>query len=180
MNPADKSDTEVLRRKSFRALSWGFTLLFAAGGFAAMAFVPRDGGGPLIGSAACFGMVALARRIFGSSIVLGEQLKVVNPLVTHHVPYRDIREVASNSRGTLTVVTSSGRFIYSTGFGGSLIDHYVGTADRAAERINARRRRGGGSKAGVHERRALTRAWVADTCSVLAVLCAISAAVVGV
>ncbi|MFF0965509.1 hypothetical protein ACWDQO_06870 [Streptomyces sp. NPDC003703] len=138
-------------------------------------------GGPISGVAACFFTIALTRRIMGSRIVLGSSaLTVVNPLITYTVPYRAVAEVRGGGGETLNLVTQQGDEIYCTGFGGSLIDSFVKSADRAAECIEqqVRRRRRATEKAQVTKK--LTVSWIADVCTVGAVVCLITAAFVGV
>lgn len=75
---------KVLRRISFRVLSWVVTLgfgLVAVGLLISLTYTFESG--PLIGVAACLFTIALSRRIMGSRIVLGPSaVTVVNPLTT--------------------------------------------------------------------------------------------------
>ncbi|MFF4012734.1 hypothetical protein [Streptomyces sp. NPDC001717] len=160
---------KVLRRKSFRAMSaictTGFGV-FAAG--IAVSIVVRGPDSDALGVVAvCLGGIAFIRRITGSRIVLGEKvLTVVNPVFTHDIPYRYVARVAADSGGNLIITTSQAVEIGAFGFGGSLVDHFVGSTDRTVSQI----------KAGISERRDLrgdsrtvrrfTRAWVADGCTV--------------
>ncbi|MFB6613241.1 hypothetical protein ACFCV9_03285 [Streptomyces sp. NPDC056367] len=103
--------------------------------------------------------IQIACRPSGTSIV-------VNPVFTHDIPYRHVANVAADSGGNLVIITSQAVEIGAFGFGGSLVDHVVGSTDRAVSQI----------KAGISERRDLrgdsrtvrrfTRAWVADGCTV--------------
>ncbi|MFJ6612693.1 hypothetical protein ACIQPT_20730 [Streptomyces sp. NPDC091289] len=173
-------DTVVLRRKSFVMLSW--TILAAMGFFAALAASDVSSGaarGPLIGVAACLGTTVLARRIGTARVVLGEsELKVVNPVFTYRIPYRLVMEVDTSKHGTLTVHTTEGEEIYSTAFGGSLLDHFVGTSDRAVVRIKETARQRRGPRTEERSRRTITVSWIADFCLLGTVCVAVAALVV--
>ncbi|WP_405787589.1 hypothetical protein [Streptomyces sp. NBC_01367] len=172
----------VLRRKSFVVLSVVFTTLLGA--FALVAWLSMAGNGPdedaLSVMAAMLGGMAFIRRIAGSRIVLDEKgVSVVNPVFTHDVPYRYVAKVESDDGGTLTVTTTQAVEIGAFGFAGSLIDHFVGSTDRAVAQINARRaeRRDLRGKSPVARR--YTRAWVADICSVAMLVCIVLAVITG-
>ncbi|MEY2232984.1 hypothetical protein [Streptomyces virginiae] len=172
----------MLRRKSFVFLSLLFTVLL--GGFILDAWVSMAGGGPdadaLTVMAVMLGGIAFIRRITGSRIVLSEKvLTVVNPVFTHDIPYRYVASVAADNGGNLIITTLQAVEIGAFGFGGSLVDHFVGSTDRTVSQI----------KAGLSERRDLrgdsrtvrriTRAWVADGCTVGMIACIALAATIG-
>ncbi|MFJ9182285.1 hypothetical protein ACIRQO_04310 [Streptomyces anulatus] len=165
MNQA-KRKTIVMRRKSFSALSWA--ILAAMAFFATLAAEDVSSGaarGPLTGIAACLGTIVLVRRIAASRIELGEsELKVVNPVFTYRIPYRMVTEVDTSQDGTLTIHTSEGGEIYSVAFGGSLLDHFIGTSDRAVARINETVRRRRSPRTEGPSRRTVTVSWIADFC----------------
>lgn len=170
-----KSRVEKMRRRSFPVVSWFFTLLLASivasVGVKMVDEFDRDGLGVM---AVCLITIAIIRRIMGSRIDLAEsEIRVVNPLVTHVIPLRSLRSVVGG--GGLTVTTMDGGEITSTAFGGSVVDHFVGTAERAAERISARMQRAprkGGFAPAVKR---YTTAWIADACVLGAVACAVLA-----
>ncbi|MFG2485866.1 hypothetical protein ACGFSI_24305 [Streptomyces virginiae] len=173
----------VLRRRSSVVLSLGFTTLLGA--FFLVAWVSMAGSGPdkdaLTVMAAMLGGIAFIRRITGSRIVLDEKgVSVVNPVFTHDVPYRYVAKVESDDGGTLTVTTTQAVEIGAFGFAGSLIDHFVGSTDRAVAQINARRseRRDLRGKSPVVRR--YTRAWVADICGVGMLVCVVLTATIGI
>lgn len=162
----------VLRRSSFVVLSW--TLSAAMAFLAALAAEDVASGaarGPLTGIAACLGTIVLVRRIGTSRIVLGEsEPKVVNPVSTYRIPYRLVTEVDTSQDGTLTIHTSEGGEIYSVAFGGSLLDHFVGSSDRAVARIKESVRQRRSPRTEEQSRRTLTVSWIADFC-LLATIC---------
>jgi hypothetical protein len=175
-------EAEILRRASFRVLSWIATAGFgvvAVGLIISLAYSFE--GGPISGVAACFFAIAVTRRIMGSRIVLGSSaLTVVNPLITYTVPYGAVAEVRGGGGETLNLVTQRGDEIYCTGFGGSFIDSFVKSADRAAKRIEQQVRRRRGATQRTHVTKKLTVSWVADVCAIGAIVCAVTAAIVGV
>lgn len=175
-----KRQVKVLRRGSFRVMSWSFTGLFGAATVGAIAILTNGlRSGPMIGVAASLGVIALSRRICGSRIVLRDSVAtVINPLLTYTVPYRAIARVAVDSGGTLIVVTCDGNEIHATGFAGSIIDSLVGSTDRAVGEFEKRLKLGkGDQKAEVS--RAFTISWVADFCAAGAGVFAVGAAIVG-
>ncbi|GAA1377357.1 PH domain-containing protein [Streptomyces beijiangensis] len=174
---------EVLRRKSYPAMSWVCTLFFGILGCAVAGLTTRTSGGPLAGSATAFIAVTVARRILGSRIILGDRVTVVNPLITYRMPYRAIREVSTNRSGTLTLMGADGEPVYASAFGGSLLDSFVGSTDRAVERINAARRAGTSRRTepgATVKNHGMTHAWTADVFLALAIACAVAAVVIGV
>ncbi|MEU6243062.1 hypothetical protein [Streptomyces sp. NPDC047024] len=178
-----RREDEVLRRVSFVVFSWVVTVGFGTVGAGVLASLMYSVDGDRIAAAgSCLFTVAVGRRIMGSRVVLGPSaLTVVNPLVTYTVPYGSVAEIRGGGGATLNLVTGTGEEIYCTGFGGSVIDAFVRSADRAAERIEqrlGRRRRNAKSGPGVTKR--LTVEWVADVCGIGAVVCAITAGVMGV
>jgi hypothetical protein len=175
-------EEEILRRTSFRVLSW-----IATAGFGVVAvglvisLTHGFDGGPISGVAACFFAIAVIRRIMGSRIVLGSSaLTVINPLISYTVSYGAVAEVRGGSGETLNLVTQGGEEIYCTGFGGSFIDSFVKSADRAAKRIEQQVRRRRGAAQQPHVTKKFTVSWIADVCTIGAVVCAVTAAVVGV
>ena len=163
------------------AMSWTFTVAIGAlVAFAALSMKDGlDGDALAVMSAGLF-TIALERRILDSRIIVDEaSLLVVNYLVTHSVPYNEISRVGSDERGSLTIVTYSGNVIYSGGFGGSVIDHFVGSVPRAVDQIECHvHRRRNSSKAKFVKK--ITTAWIADVSAVGALVCGIMAAVVGI
>ncbi|MER8073795.1 hypothetical protein ABTZ59_36865 [Streptomyces sp. NPDC094034] len=162
-------------------MSWTFTLAFgmaAIGLTVSLTYGLR--GGPLAGVAVSLGMITIAHRIWGSRILLEESsLTIVNPLVTYTIPYKMITNVTSSGNGTLTIATRQGIEIRSTGFGGSIIDHFVGSTERAAKRVTTRLKRQHRESEQVMMTTRFTVVWIADLCAVGALTCATVAGLIG-
>ncbi|MER5733354.1 hypothetical protein ABT084_34340 [Streptomyces sp. NPDC002138] len=169
---------QVLRRKSFIVLSALFTTGF---GIMALGFgVSMTGGMPPQGAlavmAACLGVIAFCRRITGSRIVLGQHvLSVVNPVFTYNVPYRYVAKVTSDPRGNLVVTTRDAVDIRPVGFAGSLIDHFVGSTDRAVAELKAALAEPRDLRGDSRPVRQWTRSWVADGCAAGMLVCIVLA-----
>ncbi|MEV8529568.1 hypothetical protein AB0451_36520 [Streptomyces sp. NPDC052000] len=163
-------------------LSWVFTLLF--GFFGLVCFLDAEvhswsASGPVSGASACFFTVGLARRISGARIVLGEQIAVINPLFTYRIPHRAVVEAAADARGSLVIRCQDGAAVYPSAFGGALMDHWVGSTDRAVSAVNDYRRAAGKRSSSVPAVRSVTRAWTADAFLVSAAASAVFAAYLG-
>ncbi|WP_156722276.1 hypothetical protein [Streptomyces apocyni] len=176
-----KSERKVIRRRSFPILSWIIVIILGILAVAAAGKIsPHASRGPLIGVAACLATIALVRRILCSRIVLEtHKVKVVNPVFTYSLPCSHIARVGTAASGTLTLRTKDGDEVHATAFGGSLLDHFVGTSDRAAghlkDALQERRSLGGDD---ITPRRAITVSWIADGCLVGAIIALIVATVV--
>ncbi|MEV8346461.1 hypothetical protein [Streptomyces niveus] len=70
-------------------------------------------------------------------ILRGDILVVVNPLRTYSVPALAIQDVMVGDDGTLKVRLHAGRTISVFAFGGSLIDHFSKTSDRAEREVSS-------------------------------------------
>ncbi|WP_432122867.1 hypothetical protein [Streptomyces sp. S1] len=170
---------EKLQRRSYPFVSWLFTLvlLILTIDIGTEMTKNPDGDGWGVMAVCLFG-IFLIRRIMGSRIYLSAQeVRVVNPLKTYTVPLRSLRSVTTG--GGLKLYTVDGVEIHATAFGGSLVDHFVGTADRAASRIQARigrpSRKAGAARVSARP----TTAWVADACAVGGAACTLTALVMG-
>ncbi|WP_137994241.1 hypothetical protein [Streptomyces vilmorinianum] len=125
--------------------------------------------------------MALTQRVSGSRITLrDDSLVVVNPLMTYTVPYTDIARIGGGGGGTLNIVTRAGHEIHATSFGGSLIDNFVGSADRAVERIESRVRRNRSRASSVPMSKKVRISWIADLCTLGAAVCGTAAGLIGV
>ncbi|MEU9716555.1 hypothetical protein [Streptomyces sp. NPDC047976] len=158
---------KVLRRKVFVVLSSLFTVLlgaFALGAWASMVASGTDADALEV-MAACLGGIAFIRRITGSRIILRQSVvSVVNPVFTYDIPSRSVARVEIDSGGNLIISTTQGLKVEAFGFAGSITDHFVGSAGRAASQIQewiAERR---DMSLAPHAVRRYTRAWVADGC----------------
>lgn len=165
MNQANRN-TIVLRRISFVVLCWTMMAAMAFTAAAAASVVTSgNASGPLSGVVAALGTIALIRRIGASRVILGKsELKMVNPLFTYRIPYHHVMEADTSGGGTLTVRTFDNEEFYSAGFGGSLLDHFIGSSGRAAERINETVRKRRVPRTEEQPRRTLTISWIADLC----------------
>ncbi|MFF0568968.1 hypothetical protein ACFYT7_15135 [Streptomyces sp. NPDC004041] len=175
-----KNSDETLRRISQKILSWSLTFIFGAvaAGLVAAGFSTGFAAGPLSGVAVSLGIVALTQRVSGSLTTLRtDSLVVINPLMTYTVPYADITRIGGG--GTLNILTHSGHEINATSFGGSLIDNFVGSADRAVERIEARVRQHRSHASTAPMSKKFRVSWFADLCTLGAVVCGAAAGLVG-
>ncbi|MCX4547304.1 hypothetical protein OG204_30505 [Streptomyces sp. NBC_01387] len=176
-----KREDEILWRLSFKIISWVSTTGFGLVSVGLLiGFASHPEGGMAIGVAVSLFVIALIRRIMRSRIALSSvTVTVINPLMTHTVPYNSIIEVRGGNGGTLNLVTREGKEIYSTAFGGSVIDTFVGSANRAAERIewHMKKRRKGAVPPPFSTR--FTISPVADACFFIALVFAIIGGILG-
>ncbi|MFD7337863.1 hypothetical protein ACFV98_17925 [Streptomyces violascens] len=172
----------VLRRVSNVVLSWGFTFSFGISGllcFLVAGVDSRPASGPVSGAAACFFTVAVGRRFFGSRVVLGEQIVVINPVFTYRIPCGAVVEARADARGSLVILCGDGATMYASAFGGALMDHWVGSTARAAKAVNDYRRSAGKRSSSASAVRSVTRAWTADVFLVAGVASAVAAVYLG-
>ncbi|MER7515952.1 hypothetical protein [Streptomyces sp. NPDC126499] len=172
----------TLQRKSFRILSLvipSVILLFIL--WVALGSKREIDGDALAVMAAGFALISLVRRIWCSRVVMTSNgIQVVNPLITHSIPVGVAARAERTQGGTLVIVTTSGEEVRSVGFGGSLIDSFVGSAERGAQRVEAHIRSGRrSSKIDVLSKR-ITTDVVSDVCLLASFVCAVTAAAVGV
>ncbi|MFK0050486.1 hypothetical protein ACIQU4_41590 [Streptomyces sp. NPDC090741] len=125
----------------------------------------------LTGMAIFLGMIAFVRRIAESRVILGRQrVTVVNPLFTYDIPCRHVAKVAADQNGNPVITTLQAVEIQPLGFAGSILDHFVGSSDKAVAVIKAimAGHRTGDDALPV---RRPTRAWVTDGCVLMALVC---------
>ncbi|RSR97560.1 hypothetical protein [Streptomyces sp. WAC00469] len=118
-------------------------------------------------------VIAFCRRITCARVVLRESVvTIVNPLMTYTVPYAAIAQVRGGG-GTLSLLTYAGEEVLGMGYAGSVIDGFVRSADRAAQRIEERvkPKRRKPQEAPVVKK--ITVSWIADFCTVCAAVCLI-------
>lgn len=173
-------DGRVLRRRSYPVLMGLVIAIMAILAIpATLSLRDEVSGGALIGFAGIFGTTALSRRIFRTRVILGQDaLRIVNPVLTYEVPYRSIVSVESDLHGNLRVVTGDGDLL-ATAFGGSLIDHLVGSTDRAAMEIEPFI---GGRRARPPQhsvRRSYSVSWFADACALASLSCVVAGGILG-
>ncbi|MEU3447279.1 hypothetical protein AB0H29_08610 [Streptomyces thermolilacinus] len=140
----------------------------------------RDDPDGWIAAALMLALGSCRYRVTRSRIHLGENsLTVVNPLVSHEVPYASIRKIEVDSSGNLTVhpkksvADTGGDGYLAVGFAGSLLDRVFKTSDKAAAELrkhHKRRRRASGADGPV--RRRLVADAVAEVMLLSAVVCA--------
>ncbi|MBQ0983535.1 hypothetical protein KBZ10_03110 [Streptomyces sp. F63] len=82
-------------------------------------------------------LAGVSGRIANCKVVLREaDLLVINPLRTHTIPLGLIGGASVSDDGTLEVRIDEYRKIPAFAFGGSLIDHYVGSSEGAKRKID--------------------------------------------
>ncbi|MFJ6463482.1 PH domain-containing protein [Streptomyces sp. NPDC091387] len=83
-------------------------------------------------------LAGICGRIANCKVVLHEDaLVVVNPLRSHVLPKKEIRDVSLTDDGTLEVYLDEGLSISVFAFGGSLLDRFRGSSGEARQKINA-------------------------------------------
>jgi hypothetical protein len=126
---------------------------------------------------------ALLGRIASSKVCLFEDhLVITNPLRTYTVPRELVHLAVANAGGTLVVSTTEHQAIAVFGFGGSIVDHFIGTTHEAETRIgqwiqatNRRtRKRGSGSS---QIKKSWTRCPWPDAAACLALACLAAGAI---
>lgn len=164
----------ILRRRSWPVMTWvGIGILWCLYLFVLLAALAReDYATALFFAAVVCGITALLRRIGSCRTILQTgHLLVLNPLSIHQLPYGSVRNVEITSSGGLLIVTVDGDAIRPFGFGGSLLDAYFKTSEKAAAEIrrqlqlatSAARPRGGSTPTS-----RLRHCWSADVALVLA------------
>ncbi|MFE6100439.1 PH domain-containing protein [Streptomyces laurentii] len=131
----------VLRRVSWRVISWVGVIGLGIGTIAAVAKVTSVNGFRMgwQGIPVFFVLAGILGRIANCKVVLDEDaLTVVGPLRTHRIPKATIRDVVVDENGTLDVhVLGREKGVAVFAFGGSLVDHYIGSSGKAQYRIKA-------------------------------------------
>ncbi|MZE78009.1 hypothetical protein [Streptomyces xinghaiensis] len=114
-------------------------------------------------------VTATVRRIGSCRIVLMQgQVLVENPLIVHSLPNGSIMDVEISSSGSLRIRTRPGKEIRPLAFGGSLVDTYFKTSERAATKIREYLRDNGREPAARTEgQQKFRRCWSADIALVL-------------
>ncbi|MFE9255129.1 hypothetical protein [Streptomyces sp. NPDC006879] len=169
----------VLRKRSFAILSWLLPLLPLLPTLAVLGLLMEDvNSGLLIAIAPPFVGIAVMRRILISRVILGgSELRVVNAIFTYHLTYDSISSVGVNSGGTLIVEGMYGERIHAGGFGGSVVDHFLGASARAAESVKAQVRKSRKKTQAEPVKKKISRSWLGDAFLVLALIFGIWAVV---
>ncbi|MFF5280520.1 PH domain-containing protein [Streptomyces sp. NPDC013171] len=82
-------------------------------------------------------LAGIAGRVANSKVILGEDvLTVVNPLRTHHLPKAAICDASVGDDGTLEVRLDGDRTVSVFAFGGSLVDRFAGSSEKAQRKID--------------------------------------------
>lgn len=135
---ARENSVIVLRRRSLLAFSWVAIIGLGVGMLAAVCHVTSLHGFRVgwQGIPVYFALAGILGRIANPKIILRQcELLVVNPLQTYVVPKSDIRRVAPDDNGNLEIETNAECKISAFAFSGSVIDHFIGTADEASRKI---------------------------------------------
>ncbi|MFF0425914.1 PH domain-containing protein [Streptomyces sp. NPDC004520] len=83
-------------------------------------------------------LAGIIGKVANCKVILGEDaLTVVNPLRTHHLPKAAIRDVSVGDDGTLEVHLGGDRTVSAFAFGGSIVDRFKGSSEKARRRIDA-------------------------------------------
>ncbi|MGW2403974.1 hypothetical protein ACWCXK_05510 [Streptomyces sp. NPDC001739] len=168
-----------LRRKSQRILQWSSSVILL---FVAALVVDKMGfRGPNkaeVGLTACFATIFLVQRICRTRVlILHDEVCVVNALFTYSVARDVVAQVFVDAAGNLKINTTSGEEVYVAAYSGSLIDHFVGSSDRAAEKIRQHVKMKTATSRDSAVRRGLAVSWLSDVWLVAAVICAIWTAI---
>lgn len=168
---ATRREKRVLRRRSWSVLTWmtlsAIWLIYLFG-----LMISLDRGkfqdAWLVFAIFC-AVTATVRRIGSCRIVL-ERGKVLieNPLIIHSLPNGSIMDVEISSGGGLRIRTRQGKDIRPLVFGGSLVDAYFKTSERAATKIREHLRDNDRELAARTEvQQKFRRCWSADIALVL-------------
>ncbi|MDT0489931.1 PH domain-containing protein [Streptomyces griseus] len=112
-------------------------------------------------------------------IIRDEVLTVVNPLRTHILPKSAIRGVSVDGGGTLRFHLDQDREISSFAFGGSLIDHFVGSSGKAERKVEMWLRADRAESAAAAEAVAPQARWTRCTSADAAIVLGVVVAAVG-
>ncbi|MEE4420654.1 hypothetical protein [Streptomyces bugieae] len=169
-----QEDTVTLRRKSQRILQWFFSVLLLA--LAALVAKRMGFNGPnkaQVGLTASFATVFLIQRIFRTRVLISQdEVCVVNAVFKYSVTRDAIAQALIDAQGNLKLKTTAGEEVYIAAYSGSLIDHYVGSADRAAEVIRQRLKAKPTASRNSTVRRRIAMSWLSEIWLAGAVICA--------
>ncbi|WP_139134534.1 hypothetical protein [Streptomyces sp. TP-A0874] len=124
----------VLRRRSWPIMSWSaitfLWILYFLTLLAALAHENhRDA---LLIGATIAALTTLVRRIGSCRMVLlPDSILVENPICSYQLPHESIHDVRMTSGGGLAIETRQGTSVQAFGFGGSVVDAYFKTTERA-------------------------------------------------
>ncbi|MFE4593514.1 hypothetical protein [Streptomyces laurentii] len=130
----------VLRRVSWLVIAWVAILGLGVLGVAAVLNVTSVHGfrRGWQGIPVFLLIAGIIGRVANCKVILDEGLlTVVGPLRTHHIPKAAIRDVPVNSQGHLDIDFGEEPTVRVFAFGGSLVDHFVGSTRKAQWKIKA-------------------------------------------
>ncbi|MFD5013823.1 hypothetical protein [Streptomyces chartreusis] len=130
----------VLRRRSWPILSWGgVAFLWSLYLLILLAFLARENYRDLFFmAAALLAATAVLLRIGSCRVVLlPDSVQVENPIRSYRIPYAVVLDVRAAHTGGLEIETRRGAIIRCFAFGGSLLDNFFKTSERAAAEIQS-------------------------------------------
>ncbi|WP_367435388.1 hypothetical protein [Streptomyces celluloflavus] len=174
-----KEGTRRLRRMGHRVLQWFITVFFLA--LAALAVEKMGIHGPNgapVGLTAIFATIFVVQRILRSRVILRQHdMRVINAIFEYRVMCGAVEKVFVDNRGNLKIETKGGAEIFVAAYSGSLVDSFVGSAEKAAGEI----RRYVASRSTTSQdpeiRRRYKLSWVSDIWLAAAVACGVWAAI---
>lgn len=167
-----------LRRSGYRILQWFFTVFFLALGALAIPKMGMDGpNGAPVGLTAIFGTIFVEQRILRSRVILSPGcVRVVNAIFEYRVEPGAIEKAYVDTGGTMKIETRDGGEIFVGAYSGSLIDYFVGSADRAAKIVrNYIAGKPVASDIVIHRKYAIS--WLSEIWLVAALACAVWTAI---
>ncbi|WP_164492898.1 hypothetical protein [Streptomyces lydicus] len=170
-----QEEVVMLRRKSQRILQWFFSMLLLA--LAALVVKKMGFGGPnkaQVGLTASFATIFLVQRISRARVLISYgEVCVINAIFKYNVALGVVAQVVIDNRGNLKLKVAGGEEIYAAAYSGSLIDHYVGSSDRAAQAIRQHAKKQTTAPHDSVVRRRLAVSWLSEIWLVAAAICAI-------
>ncbi|WP_328383702.1 hypothetical protein OHS81_07710 [Streptomyces sp. NBC_00400] len=131
-----------------------------------------------VGLTASFATIFLVQRICRTRVlIVGDEVCVVNAVFEYTVARGAVAQVLVDMGGSLKLKTVSGEEVYVGAYSGSLIDHFVGSSDRAADVIRQHVKVKTKAPRGSVVRRGLAISWLSDIWLVAAVICAVWTAI---
>ncbi|MGW1564829.1 hypothetical protein ACWCQ1_51840 [Streptomyces sp. NPDC002144] len=131
----------VLRRRSWPVLTWGgIALLWSLYLLVLLAFLAHENYPDIsFVAAAMLAATALLRRIGSCGVVLlPDSMRVENLIRFYRIPYACVRDVHVAPTGGLEIETLQGEVVRGFAFGGSFVDAFFKTSERAAVEIGGR------------------------------------------
>ncbi|WP_158795056.1 hypothetical protein [Streptomyces sp. NRRL S-337] len=131
-----------------------------------------------VGLTASFATIFLVQRVCRSRVLIfQDEVCVVNAVFKYSVARSAVAQVFVDLGGNLTLETTGGEEVYVAAYSGSLIDHFVGSSDRAAKTIRQHVKMKTATSRDSAVRRGLAISWLSDIWLVAAVICAVWTAI---